>query len=278
MEGKLAVIIPDKISGEDFQESLEANGIKTESILADITPRVVRDGTGHHIINPRIGKVSLDLANVILDTTARGFTQITFACNTVSLDLFVKPALEVLSELGLQHGVHFRLLTSLRSLVIAYDFKIADIPLFLGTTPICYELERPGFKTLLSEDRLLQSLTQEVIWRTKAIYGMDHSTAGPYRPKLTNKRAYENALESFIIQLNSLHFDKLILGCTELPLALKDATKLGLELNKQLINPADILAQTIHSGKFSSSPSFSLNKPTPHISQRAYLNNIALIQ
>lgn len=285
MIDKLAVITPDYESGRAFRRTLEKSNVRTEAIIAKISPRVVSDIHGYNQFTPNSRKVSLDLATAIYDSIEKGLTLITIACNTLSLDLFVKPALEILSEIGIQHSVDFMLTTTLKSLTINRCTMSSGAQLFTGTTPTCIELEKFGFNTMFREDMELQILTQEVIWRTKAIFGMDYSTASTYISKIDDKESYEILLNKYFERINAQeNYDEIILGCTELPIAVNEAQRLGMKIEKVLINPAEVLANNINSGSFisdqdlfsSETPQYS--KGHDYIENRAYLNQIALIE
>ena len=237
------MIAPDRPAGEDFfevfEEEINRSGLPVglEIVYPYIPPRVMPDGG----MNPS-PEVAQGLAAAIRDGYVNGFREMVIACNT--LQLWVPEAVGLLPE----EMADVQIYTSIEAVRAEYiDPQVR--PLWLGTTPIVRAVS-DDFPTLLTLERQdLQDLSQEIIWRVKAVTGADFQNA-PEEVRIDAKA--ENILrekvEKLVTQLGSLPVKQFIMGCTELSLALAryidEEDRPDLE-KIELIDPTVILARKV---------------------------------
>jgi len=226
---KLYVIIPDVSSGDYFNAKLRKQNIETEYDYYKIRPRV---------INNKL-TTSLDVVkdmNTIFKTFTDKTRSVVIACNTLQLWL---------DNIDPVYKKNVKIYTTFE----ACDWQFSKLkikPLWLGTTPL---VERTtSFPTLLTyKQDLVQNKVQELIWRIKMVNGDDVSTAfdlvkedGGGSKKLQFKKI--NLLKQEIIAvLKRLAIQKVILGCTELPMIFTREREAGIDF----IDPADVLAKYV---------------------------------
>lgn len=231
------VIAPDKPSGDAFNAALVSRGIKTEIGYVDIEPRVIGDRINE---NPKVEK---DLAGAILKGSRKGFQTMVIACNT--LQLWIDRALSLLPREIVQQ---VNVLTTFDALRRQFpDLKTR--PLWLGTTATIRTIN--DFPTLLSMGKPeVQDVVQRIVWRTKGVTGADTRTASVDIDELKNPvRLREDMLRLFD-QLQQLGIEKVVLGCTELPIAFGYASeeeKSGLMLIDPAVAVAEMLASCVNS-------------------------------
>ena len=237
------MIAPDRPAGEDFfkvfEEEINKSGlpIGLEIVYPYIPPRVMTDGS----MNPS-PEVAQGLAAAIRDGYVEGFREMVIACNT--LQLWVPEAVGLLPE----EMADVQIYTSIEAVRGEYiDPQVR--PLWLGTTPIVRAVSY-DFPTLLTLERQdLQDLSQEIIWRVKAVTGADFANA---QEEVQINAKDENVLReevgTLIGQLGSLPVKQFIMGCTELSLALvrylDEEGRPDLE-KIELIDPTVILARNV---------------------------------
>jgi len=202
------VIAPDKPSGDAFNKVLNDLGIKTVIDYPKIAPRVIGDQMNS---DPQVQN---DLAQAIKKAYDSGLTDLVIACNT--LQLWLDKALNLIPE------IKIKVWTTFEAVEETYPNCW-----WLGTKVLCKEI-KGKFKIL---DENLQDLTQEIIWRTKAVYGADVTTALKNIEKIDDKKL----LGIKVKELKSNLIDKknVVLGCTELPMVMEG------------INPAEIVGEII---------------------------------
>lgn len=230
------VIAPDKPSGDAFNAALRDRGIDTQIEYADIEPRVIGDRIN---TNPKVEK---DLAHAMTEGYRRGFRTMVIACNT--LQLWIDQALALLPR-GIAQ--HVRVLTTFDAL--AQQFPDPSIrPLWLGTTVTVQAIH--DFPTLLSMGRLdIQDVVQRIVWRTKAVTGADVQTASHDIEDITDPTRLQKDVSWLIEQLKRLGIKKVVMGCTELPIAFGYANeeKAGLTLLDPAVAVAEMLASCVNS-------------------------------
>ena len=123
--------------------------------------------------------------------------------------------------------------------------KNKNKPLWLGTTPLVEQVKE--FPTLLTfREEEAQNKVQELIWRIKMFYGDDITTAFDYVKKdmsLSKKKQKQKIFDlkkTIIFVIKKLRINKVILGCTELPIIFKP-----IENHIKFFDPAEILVDYI---------------------------------
>jgi len=167
----------------------------------------------------------------------RGFRYIAISCNT--LQLWVPRAIKMLGK-----HIHqsLTIITTFEEGLHAFP-KRSTRPVWLGTTVTVREIARSSFPTLLSlKHPQLQHLTQEIIWRTKAISGSDISTAWKIN-KIYNKDILIQKVNDLFHGLRKNQITSVILGCTELPVVTKMISQ-GLD-DFIMYDPSEYVAQAI---------------------------------
>lgn len=236
----VAVIAPDLGSGEDFTKVARAcrPDVDWQLKKVDISPRV----EGNQLTS-QPEKVSIDLAEALEQASVGGTDFVTIACNTLSLPIFVKPALKMISNQDLK-----LILTVQEIKKFQFDHKHSVL---IGTTPLTSYLAKTAgnkYKTLFAftdQADHWQDMVQEIIWRVKAWQGSDISTADKYLPGLDSDENFEYLI-SLVKKLDErlclLPVSEIILACTELPVAF------GLisgALKYSLVDPAELVASRI---------------------------------
>jgi len=245
---KIVILAPDKGSGEAFTISLKESighehDVTTMNI--EVSPRVIKGQ-----LTQNVEEVTRQLQEAILEAVDAGATDVSIACNTLSLDIFAQEAIarakDILRVRG-QEAPHFFLtLTEIKKYIKENQNKNI---ILLGTKPLSTILssEIEG-KTLTEENDL--DLVQEIIWRVKAADNSDVSTAPKYQVAFgdKNKNAMEllQKVKKLNVLLKQLNIEEVIMACTELPTAfalLRESTKENLAY--KLIDPAELVAQAI---------------------------------
>ena len=242
------VLAPDKGSGIAFTTSLiESVGHKhnVTTMNIEVSPRVIEGQ-----LTQNVEEVTRQLQQAILEAVDAGATDITIACNTLSLTVFAQHAREratdILRRKGREVPHFFLTITEIKKYI---DENRNKNIILLGTKPLSTILssEIEG-KTLTEENDL--DLVQEIIWRVKAADNSDVSTAPSYDVPLSNKNENATELLKKVQQLNmllmKLNIEEVIMACTELPTAfalLKQAT--NEKLAYKLIDPAELVAQAM---------------------------------
>lgn len=220
----LVIIAPDEASGVSFSESFNNLNVKYTIYFPKIAPRVL----GEDINNDP--KVTQDFQKAVDFAISHGASEIVIACNT------------------LQHWV--KKISSKVPIYTTFDAVKHEFPdsktrpLWLGTTPCVKNIDPDDFKTLpaLGRDDL-QKISQEITWRVKAVTGADISTAFPI-DNISSRQQLGLVVDRFCGELIKNDIQKVVLGCTEYPIAWK---LLSSDLKKELvsINPADSLARFV---------------------------------
>jgi glutamate racemase len=104
--------------------------------------------------------------------------------------------------------------------------------MWLGTTPLCSAIPRERFRTPANTEtpdfQNIQAVTQEIIWRTKAVYGSDYSTADTAMMAagdMTSEAALKSKVKELVRLLGAQGETSVLLGCTELPQAFKTMSR-----------------------------------------------------
>lgn len=263
---KVKVIAPDEGSGKDYAEALQKDLLEDfslEKILANISARVIR---GEIASGEDRDKVVFDLAEALFKAIESGFTILTIACNTLSLECFIGPAKEMLLQrLDQAHDElpKYELILTIGEIgkyvkeAEALDKKV----LILGTKPLSKILangegdeKKSALPTLANnneidgeEDHYLD-LVQEIIWRIKAKQGSDTRSAPQYEKPLNDPGALDEKLFELFNLLSRLRPNAIVMGCTELPEAFKMMKQLGHDLGEDLslVDPAHLVAKAIN--------------------------------
>jgi len=236
----VVAIAPDRPAGEMFlkvlQKGLDPLGFDVRLEVVKIAPRI----EGDQLTNAP-EKVSRDLARSLVNVWQGGADFITISCNTLSLPVFLDAAVEIAREQEPRLR-KAQLVTTIGAVKEMYSQKGVR-HLWLGTTSTCSFLSRDGFDTLeVLGHPEAQSLVQEIIWRVKAITGSDVSSAEKYLGKnLRSREELEKSMQKLGSILRRLNRHRVILGCTELPLAFCWHPLKGIEG----IDPASAVAAVI---------------------------------
>jgi aspartate/glutamate racemase len=219
----LHIIAPDQPSGENFRATIAAHGIDTHMDVVSIAPRVIGDR-----INTDASVVS-DLATA-LSAGCSNCDAVAIACNTLQLWL---PQVAVKPQ---------RVITTFEAVTRLFPVK-ATRPVWLGTTVLVRELnKRDEFPTLLSlGNHRAQKVVQEIIWRVKAVFGADVTTAHAME-EIRNSTILRDrvTLLGDLLQLSGVR--RIILGCTELPIAVHAMGKPYSFKGIEVFDPAALLA------------------------------------
>lgn len=112
---------------------------------------------------------------------------------------------------------------------------------WLGTQVFIETITQLGYSTLLSKNEpQVQSLVQEIIWRVKAVYGMEYKTAGDIL-NITDVKILKSRTKKLVNNLQKCKIKRVVLGCTELPLIFTPTNYKKL----QTINPANVMFKYI---------------------------------
>ena len=163
---RMAVIAPDRPSGQAYHSVLMAHKLKADLRVVSIAPRVIGDKMNTN------SAVEKDLALAIKRAHDEGYEEMSIACNT--LQLWKDRALGLTPCIA--HKV--QIVTTFE----AMKKKVPELqtrPVWLGTTVTCRNIAPGDFQTLVSRNLpKAQELTQEIIWRTKAVTGANIATSG----------------------------------------------------------------------------------------------------
>lgn len=253
---QVSVIAPDDDSGRDFQKTLQKCGLKTKYYLVSVPARVISDESGNNKITEDIKGVSEALAKHIRKVVEenKNLPIITIACNALSLEIFVRRAKSILlkDKDVLEDGVDYKLVTTISVLKNKYkNIEESKRPIVLGTVVVSdrskeFGLESPSSMNLIK----LRGLVQELIWRVKAVGGLDVSTAPKYGD-LFSREALIDRGEYFIELLKKKELYKVVLVCTELPVLHKILVEERViqkidPLSKfNFIDPAELVVESI---------------------------------
>lgn len=223
----VSVLAPDQASGEDFLATLkkfETNEIKYELYKAQIAPRVV----GNKINKDK--KVVDDLVREIDKLSKMNYEVILIACNT--LQLWKEVAFSIRPDLDDKTCV----ITTFDAVANCFE-KNEDV-VWLGTSVLSKSqlIRDKKFKTMeMVYRKESQDLVQEIIWRTKAVYGSDISTANKFE-----RFNSEDVLKSKFLKLIEIIEDSdntFVLGCTEIPILFKKYSQF-IPKNLKTVDPA----------------------------------------
>ena len=254
---QIAVIAPDLATGKSFTQKMREQltqfpDLVAHQLPAQVPPRIIGEE-----LTEDVTAVSSALAMAVVDSVESGHSWLTIACNTLSLPLFVAPALEqarnILKNTDQRNKLSpsFTLLTTLDLLR-----RYAETRLVLATRPVSDELARAGiltFDTFVSErfSRLeretAKQLVQTIIWHTKKMHGSDIKTAPPEFQTFSraeNEVRLEVALVQLVELLKKLPAQRVILACTELPDSFAFLKRRRPDLTLPLLfDPADLVGQ-----------------------------------
>lgn len=224
---KVHIIMPDVSSGNHFNARLKKE-IETEYQYYKISSRVVNNRLTTSL------QVAEDM-NAIFKTFTDKTRNVVIACNT--LQLWV-------NRIDSVYKKRVKIYTTFEA--CEWEFShLKTKPLWLGTTPLVERIN--SFPTLLShEQESVQNKVQELIWRIKMINGEDIVTAfdsvkaDSNASKKIQSKKIRVLKQEIIAALTNLKIQKVILGCTELPIVFKEKES-GIEC----IDPADALAKYI---------------------------------
>lgn len=228
------MIAPDRPSGEAFNAALRKHGVETEIMYADIEPRVIGQEMN---LDP---KVEEDLARAIRQGWERGFNKMVIACNT--LQLWINKARRLLDEQT--HG-KARIITTFEAMRAQYGEQSTK-PVWVGTSVLSRLIPAEYFPTLPALHLgHLQELAQEVIWRVKGVTGADVTTADPAIEDITSKEKLIDKTRLLVVGLKENGLTQMIMGCTELPIAIKDYATPTDKRGMEFIDPAEAVAKMI---------------------------------
>jgi hypothetical protein len=175
-----------------------------------------------------------------------------------------------LQQNGLENGKNYILYTTLDAIKEKYaNTTEEERPFILCTRPLSEELpkQQPGLKTLNNlnlEEEI--DLTQEIIWRVKAIKQSDTPQFTENKKENTgqntdlkkeqsvipdkfidmkNEETLKSQITKLVRQLKAQKINKVILGCTELPIAFKEYADPEVLEGFEFIDAADILVEII---------------------------------
>ncbi len=253
----VGILSPDQIPGQFFQASLSKHGTKSTDIPTNISPRILENE-----LTPDTEKVAAELADALAGMITAGHTIITISCNTLSLGVFMKPAihrLETEHKLSLDGITFVFTINEIKSFVETMKEKRV---LVLGTSALSKILAsenslliNPTALTTISNANYISDtskdaylhLVQEIIWRVKARSNAVTNTAPVYATPLTDDLSYKEALLKLHAFLTELHVETVVMACTELPIAFADLQDLP-EYNGQtysLVDPAELVGKAI---------------------------------
>lgn len=217
------IIAPDRGSGKAFAKVITGYLSNVHVEYVAIPPRVIGDRIN---TDPSVG---IALGKVLKEVEGKGFSEVVIACNTLQLWLE-----EVVKPLGVM--IH----TTLESMELLYPV-MDQRPVWLGTTVFAGKIA--NFPTLVSLGKPeMQRLTQEIIWRVKAVYGDDVSTAFDDLVEIASKTVLTEKLNELLVNLEKSGISKVILGCTELPLGVDKFLAKDWKNKITMIDPAHQLA------------------------------------
>lgn len=224
-KNQLYVLAPDKSSGDAFGSVMQQNGVASHMAYVAIHPRVVGDKISTSPL------VAQDLQRVVDEAVQQEYVHIAIACNTLQLWI---PEVRVPS--------HVRLYTTFEAAHVYYP-EFATRPLWLGTSALVRELT--SFPTLLTRQRAdLQHLVQEIIWRTKAVTHVDVQSAFPIA-NIASITLLTERVNLLVDELVTLGESTVILGCTELPIAVHTYCSHPQKNNIVWVDPAQLLSEYV---------------------------------
>lgn len=222
---KIFLLAPDMGSGYAFERKMKLKKINPVLHFYTIPPRVL----GENINKSK--KVTSEFEKAL----KKSFTfnlPVAIACNTLQFWL------TKVDKRFLRHG---KVITTFKACKNKFKDSITK-PVWLGTTPTSILIKSfPSLYKLKLDD--LQSKVQELIWRIKMVNGDDVSSAPlvvkkDMHRKLTQKNKIKILKKEIVEGLQKNNIRKVILGCTELPLAFKYKKAYGI----RFYDPAEILA------------------------------------
>lgn len=227
---KIFLLAPDRGSGYAFEKKMKTKNINPVLHFYTIPPRVL----GQEINKSKKVTTSFEKA---LEKSFTFSLPVVIACNTLQFWL------SKINKKFLRHG---KVITTFKACKVKFKNQIKR-PIWLGTTPTSILIKSfPSLYKLGLND--LQSKVQELIWRIKMSNGDDISSAPlvvkkDVKKNITQKRKIQNLKKEIISELKENKIDKVILGCTELPLVFKSKKAYGI----RFYDPAEILANYIKS-------------------------------
>lgn len=230
IQSHLIVLAPDKASGEKFNsEFAKYYQGKSQLVFADIRPRVLGEA-----INPD-PMVAMDLAKALADLVKNNYVRVVIACNT--LQIWLPQALKLMDP------VKRRRLDVYSSFRVMRAFINDSSAIWLGTSVTAEYVSRAGYATLHDyQADGLQTLTQELIWRIKAVYGMDYSGAIDLYDEISNRKLLEDLLIRWQHNLKTLPVSTFILGCTELALGV-EILQINHKIEVTFLDPSIYMAK-----------------------------------
>lgn len=205
---KIFIIAPDSYSGNAFNNALKSNNYDTKFYLAKIAPRVISNKINK---DPQVEK---DLAESLIVANNLGYTNVVIACNT--LQFWLPKAIKIIPK-----EISKNLIITTTFKALEREFGLRKDLLFLGTVVTSKKIKQYPTAYSIKRNDILE-LTQEIIWRVKAIGKNDISTATNTISKIANKKELSKKV-SFLYQLLlETGYKNIVLACTELPIAFKN--------------------------------------------------------
>ena len=243
---RIVCITPDRASGERYADALESTGAEVVRVARQIAPRVVQ-----FQLTTNVSRVIDDLSRVVSDAYLRYSPSVlTIACNTLSLPLFVTPALEKVTEAHPTFAQTVSVVLTFPEIERFLSTKGAHYSQVVAITTqpvqtVLFRYTKQHISTLIdikgAQARDMH-LVQEIIWRVKAVHDSDVSTAPEY-PQLFSPEVLRERVETLAARLEELGLDCVILACTELPIAFENY--LSRTPSFVAVDPATLVAERI---------------------------------
>lgn len=245
---KIVILAPDKGSGDDFAKVFNdhLNPSREVDIQYCQVPPRVEEGS----LTKNVQGVKDALFDALKKAEKSNPTNITIACNTLSLPIFAD---EMLKKYDGSDAYTPKLITTIQKVEEVFFKKPNLKAVLLGTKPLTIALGKsPNIKTLETYEKSnALDLVQEIIWRVKAMQNSDVSTAPHYKISLLSGNNVSelgrkiSELDDLLVELG---VEAVIMGCTEIPAAYELLKKSGNFSGKyELIDPAMLVATEINS-------------------------------